>query len=66
VQVRAVVEARLFPGEMHVVTGLIPGRRPQDGEVLIIAHLCHPKPGANDNASGCGLAMEIARALSEA
>lgn len=66
VRVRAVVEARLFPGEMHVVTGLIPGRNSGDGEVLIIAHLCHPKPGANDNASGCGLAMEIARAFSEA
>ncbi|NLG80827.1 MAG: DUF4910 domain-containing protein [Firmicutes bacterium] len=65
VQVRAVVEARLFPGEMHVVTGIVPGRSPQDGEVLIIAHLCHPKPGANDNASGCGLAMELARAISE-
>ncbi|MDI7245907.1 MAG: DUF4910 domain-containing protein [Bacillota bacterium] len=65
VRVRASVEARLFAGEMEVVTGIIPGRNPQDGEVLIIAHLCHPKPGANDNASGCGLAMEIARALSE-
>ncbi|MGE5593437.1 MAG: DUF4910 domain-containing protein [Betaproteobacteria bacterium] len=65
VRVKATVEARLFPGEMHVVTGLIPGEGLDDGEVLIIAHLCHPKPGANDNASGCGLAMEIARALSQ-
>lgn len=68
VRVKASVEARLFPGEMHVVTGLIPGEAGEgtdDGEVLIIAHLCHPKPGANDNASGCGLAMEIARALSQ-
>ncbi|MCR4403333.1 MAG: DUF4910 domain-containing protein [Firmicutes bacterium] len=66
VRVKAVVEARLFPGEMHVVTGLIPGSDSEGGEVLIIAHLCHPKPGANDNASGCGLAMEIARALADA
>ncbi|AKI96802.1 DUF4910 domain-containing protein [Kosmotoga pacifica] len=34
---------------------------------LITAHLCHPYPGANDNASGAALAVEIAKivALSE-
>lgn len=66
VKVKALVDARLFPGELEVLTGLIPGEERQEGEVLIIAHLCHPKPGANDNASGCGLAMEIARALADA
>lgn len=66
VKVKAVVEARLFPGAMEVLTGLIRGRSPREGEVVIIAHLCHPKPGANDNASGCGLAMEMARALAGA
>lgn len=66
VRVKALVDARLFAGELQVLTGLIPGEERLEGEVLIIAHLCHPKPGANDNASGCGLAMEIARALADA
>ncbi|MHA1353716.1 MAG: DUF4910 domain-containing protein, partial [Candidatus Heimdallarchaeota archaeon] len=32
-------------------------------EVLAVAHLCHPKPGAVDNASGCGTLIEVARTL---
>jgi aminopeptidase YwaD len=31
--------------------------------VVIVAHICHPQPSANDNASGTGAAMEAARAL---
>jgi aminopeptidase YwaD len=65
VKIKAEVEADLFPGEIQVLTGIIPGTE-KSGEILIIAHLCHPKPGANDNASGCGLAMELARAMSAA
>lgn len=65
VKVKAEVEADLFPGELQLLTGVIPGIEKR-GEVLVIAHLCHPKPGANDNASGCGLAMELARAISKA
>ncbi|WP_297497242.1 DUF4910 domain-containing protein [Thermococcus sp.] len=34
--------------------------------VLFTAHICHPKPGANDNASGSAMLIELARALSEA
>jgi len=29
----------------------------------VVAHLCHPRPSANDNASGAGAVMEAARAL---
>lgn len=65
VKIKAEVEADLFPGELQLLTGIIPGTE-KWGEVLIISHLCHPKPGANDNASGCGLAMELARAISDA
>ena len=32
--------------------------------ILFTAHLCHPKPGANDNASGSAMAMELAKILS--
>ena len=31
--------------------------------MFLIAHLCHPKPSANDNASGSGLLLEIARTI---
>ncbi|NJF24111.1 DUF4910 domain-containing protein [Thermococcus sp. Bubb.Bath] len=32
--------------------------------VAFTAHICHPKPGANDNASGSAMLMELARVLS--
>ena len=31
--------------------------------LLFSAHLCHPKPGANDNASGSAMLLELARNL---
>ncbi len=32
--------------------------------IVFTAHICHPKPGANDNASGSAMLMELARVLS--
>lgn len=57
------VDADLGPGSLHVLEGWLPGRNPGAKEILLIAHLCHPRPSANDNASGSGLLLEIARAL---
>ena len=37
----------------------------QDDYFMVIAHLCHTSPGANDNASGTALALEIARLLAD-
>ena len=37
----------------------LPGTLP--GEVLVTGHLCHPQPGANDNASGAAAVLETAR-----
>jgi aminopeptidase-like protein len=31
--------------------------------ILLLAHLCHPRPGANDNASGAALLAELVRVL---
>ncbi|USS41227.1 DUF4910 domain-containing protein [Thermococcus aggregans] len=31
--------------------------------VLFTAHICHPKPGANDNASGAAMLIELAKVL---
>ncbi|AFN04517.1 DUF4910 domain-containing protein [Pyrococcus furiosus DSM 3638] len=33
--------------------------------LLFSAHICHPKPGANDNASGSAMLIEIARVLKD-
>jgi hypothetical protein len=49
---------------MPVVTGLLPGTG--DEEVLLTAHLCHPRPGANDNASGVAALLGAARVLTGA
>lgn len=34
-----------------------------DDEIILIAHLCHPRPGANDNASGAVSLVEAIRLL---
>ncbi len=31
--------------------------------VLVVAHICHPRPGAHDNASGVAVAVELLRLL---
>jgi hypothetical protein len=41
----------------------VKGAQKPEEEILLVAHLCHPKPSANDNASGAGLLLEIARTL---
>jgi len=64
VVVHAKVEAELFIGRQQVLTATIEGNEYPDEEILLIAHLCHPRPGANDNASGSGLLMEMARTIS--
>ncbi|MGA9351675.1 MAG: DUF4910 domain-containing protein [Anaerolineae bacterium] len=61
VGVRAKVVSHLYDGEIEVVSALIPGETSQ--EVVMVAHLCHPRPSANDNASGSAAALEIARTL---
>lgn len=59
----ALVESETYPGSLEVVTSLIPGT--ESKEILIIAHLCHPKPSAGDNASGVAVALETHRVLAE-
>jgi hypothetical protein len=63
VKLKAKVDAQLFPGHEEVITATIRGRSKPDEEVFLVAHLCHPKPSANDNASGSGLLLEIARTI---
>ena len=62
--VRFRAETRLTEGELEILqidaTGFNEGP-----EVLLTAHLCHPSPGADDNASGAALAAEIAKVLND-
>ena len=67
VRVRAHVDARLYDGSLEVVSATIPGQCEEaDGvrpEVVLVGHLCHPRPSCNDNASGAAAVLEVARAL---
>jgi hypothetical protein len=63
VKLKAVVDARLFPGHEDIVTATIKGSERPGEEVFVVGHLCHPKPGANDNASGSGAILEVARTI---
>ncbi len=57
----AKVDSKLYAGEMENCVATIPGESKE--MVVVVAHICHPQPSANDNASGTGAAMEAARAL---
>ena len=61
VKVWAKVDSSLYEGSMENAVATIPGETEE--EVVVVAHICHPQPSANDNASGSGAAMEAARAI---
>jgi aminopeptidase YwaD len=65
VMLDARVAAGQTPGVYHVVTAAIPGADPRlrHEEIVFTCHLDHPRPGANDNASGCAAILESARTL---
>ena len=62
---RAEVLVRLAPepAPMPVTSAVLPGSSPELPEVWLVAHLCHPRPGGNDNASGVAALLGIARTL---
>ncbi len=64
-QERAFVEISIhLAAPMPLVEALLPGTDP-DAEVLLGAHLCHPRPGANDNVSGVVGALGLARTFAQ-
>jgi hypothetical protein len=63
VRVRGKIDASLAPGKLTLVHAYIKGTEHPEQEVLISAHLDHPKWSANDNASGSAALMEMARTL---
>ncbi|MFQ5750110.1 MAG: M28 family peptidase, partial [Planctomycetota bacterium] len=53
----------LEPYFMDVVVSDIPGAEKPDEVLVFSAHLDHPKESANDNASGSGAILDMARSL---
>ena len=60
---KAKIDASLYPGKIEVVEAKLPGET--DEEVLVCAHLCHPKSSCNDNASGVAAAIELLTTLKD-
>jgi len=63
ITLHATVKAEIRPSAYEVVTAVIPGGDLANEEIVFSCHLCHQKPGANDNASGAAAILEAARAL---
>ncbi|MCI0490245.1 MAG: DUF4910 domain-containing protein [Blastocatellia bacterium] len=62
IRLQAEVKAAMQPGYYDIVSAVIPGTDPGE-EIVYTCHLCHQKPGANDNASGAAAILEVARTL---
>jgi len=62
VKVKATIKAEFMEGNLEVLTTSIKGTEFPNQEIVVIAHLCHPLPSANDNASGAAGLLELARA----
>ena len=63
ITLQASVKAEMKPSNYEVVSAVIPGTDAAGEEIIYSCHLCHQKPGANDNASGAAAILEAARAL---
>lgn len=65
IRLSAEVKAEHSRGQYVMVTATIPGTDPAVAgeEIIFSCHLDHPRPGANDNASGCVSILEAARTL---
>ncbi|HEX6083836.1 MAG TPA: DUF4910 domain-containing protein [Thermoanaerobaculia bacterium] len=63
VRLHARVIAGQSAGSYDIATATIPGSERE--EIVFSCHLDHPRPGANDNASGCATILEVARSLSK-
>ena len=65
IKLHAKVIANTSPGNWEMLTAVIKGSdsKLSSEEILFTCHLDHPRPGANDNASGCVAILDIARTL---
>lgn len=67
VTLHAAVRAGQRPGNTEIATAMIRGAdsRLSQEEIVFSCHLDHPKPGANDNASGCAAILEVGVSLAK-
>jgi len=65
IMLHAKVIAGRHPGNYDILTATINGSDSilKNEEIAFTCHLDHPRPGANDNASGCMSILEVARTL---
>ncbi|MFX1591874.1 MAG: DUF4910 domain-containing protein [Promethearchaeota archaeon] len=63
VKLHAKIEAKIYDGELEVISAAIRGTEKPHEEIILTAHICHPAPGVNDNASGSAGLLELARSL---
>ncbi|MFX0001132.1 MAG: DUF4910 domain-containing protein [Candidatus Hodarchaeota archaeon] len=63
VKIHGKIDAHLFDGDIEVISAAINGTEISHEEIILTAHLCHPKEGANDNASGSAGLIELVRSL---
>lgn len=64
---KAEVRAGKHTGNYDIATAVISGADPKlkEEEIAFSCHLDHPRPGANDNASGSVTILEVARTLAK-
>jgi hypothetical protein len=60
-KVSCYVSSSIYDGAIENVETVLKGET--DEEILIVAHLCHPRASANDNASGVAAGMEVVKVL---
>lgn len=65
IRFHAKIQARHYSGKYSLIDAAIAGSDKMLGkqEIVLTCHLDHPRPGANDNASGCVSILEVARTL---
>ncbi len=65
ITLRSIVKADSYPGRMETVHAVIPGDGSSDQALAMSGHLYegYLKQGANDDASGCAITLEMGRAL---
>jgi hypothetical protein len=61
--IRSIIQAETFPAEMETIHAVLPGDGSSDQAVAISGHIYegYLKQGANDDASGCALGLEMGR-----
>lgn len=65
IRLHAKINAGRHPGFYDILTAVIEGSDAnlRQQEIAFTCHLDHPRPGANDNASGCVAILEVARTV---